>query len=115
MIRRVQKGSKKGKNKFSNALVFKYGIEVPNNLEHVMKMYEKNINIFWMDAINKDIKALLEMGCFEFHPAGYHTTLGEGCQRNTLHMVFDMNQSLQRKCRLVSGGHLVDILDIQVY
>ena len=30
-------------------------------------------------------------------------------------MVFDMKQSLQRKCRLVARGHLVDMMDIQVY
>ena len=30
-------------------------------------------------------------------------------------MVFYVNQYMQRKCRLVAGGHLVDMLDIQVY
>ena len=34
MTRRVQKGSKKGRKKFSNAPVFKYGIEVPKTPEH---------------------------------------------------------------------------------
>ena len=55
------------------------------------------------------------MDCFEFHPSGYHVTLRKGWNRTTLHMLFDMKQSLQRKCRLVAGSHLVNMLDIQVY
>ena len=115
MTRRVQKGSKKGRKKFSNAPVFKYGIEVPKTPEHAVKLDNENGNTCWKDAIDKEIKALLDLECFEFHPAGHHTTLGEGWQRTTLHMVFDVKQSLQQKCRLVAGGHLVDMMDIQVY
>ena len=62
-----------------------------------------------------EIKALLDLDCFYFFSAGHQTTLGDGWQRTTLHMVFDAKQSLQRKCRLVAGGHLVDMMDIQVY
>ena len=76
MICRVQKGSKKGRDKFSNAPVFKYGIEVLKNPEHAMKLDENNGNTFWKDAIDKEIKALLEMGYFGFYPDGYHSTLG---------------------------------------
>ena len=115
VICRVQKGYKKGKKKFSNDPVFKYGIEVPNNPQHSMQLDEKNSNIFCKDAIDKEIKALLQMDCFEFHPAGYHMTLIEGWQRTTLHMVFGVKQSLQLKFSMVAGGHLVDMLDIQVY
>ena len=115
MTRRVQKGSKKGRKKFSTAPVFKYGIEVPRTPEFAMKFDKQNGNTFWQDAIDKEIKALLDMDCFEFFPAGHHTTLGDEWQRTTLHMVFDVKQSLQRKCRLVAGGHLIDMLDIQVY
>ena len=42
-------------------------------------------------------------------------TLVEFWQITTLHMLFDVNQSLQRKFCLVAGGHLVDMLDIQFY
>ena len=62
-----------------------------------------------------EIKALLDLDYFEFFSAGNHTTLGDGWQRTTHHMVFDMKQSLKRKCRLVAGGHLVYMIDIQVY
>ena len=30
-------------------------------------------------------------------------------------MIFDVKQDLTRQCRIVAGGHLVDMLDIQVY
>ena len=115
MIRRVQKKSKKKRKQFSAAPVYKYGIEVPKNTEHAQRIDKENGNTLWQDAFEKEVKALLDLDCFEFHPAGHHKTLGEGWQRTTLHMVFDVKQNLQRKCRLVAGGHLVDMLDIQVY
>ena len=45
MIRRVQKTGKK-KKKFSTALVFKYGVEVPRTTEHAKKIDEENGNTF---------------------------------------------------------------------
>ena len=114
MIRRVQKNSKK--KKFSKAPVFKYGIEVPKNSEHVKRIDAANNNTFcWQDAYVKEVKALLDLDCFEFHPAEYHEGLGSEWQRTSPHMIFDVKQDLTRKCRLVAGGHLVDMLDIQVY
>ena len=78
MICRFQKGSKKGRKKMYISPVFKYGIEVPNNPEHATKLEEKNGNTFCQDAIYKDIKLILDMYCFEFHPDGYHTELQQG-------------------------------------
>ena len=115
MSPKVQKGSEKGRKKFSTAPLFKYGTKVPRTPEHAVKLYEQNANRFWKDAIEMEIRALLDLDCFKFFSAGHHTTLGDGCQRTTLHMVFDVKQYLQRKCCLVSGGHLLDIMDIQVY
>ena len=115
MVRRVQKNSKKKRKKFTTTPIFKYGIEVPRTTEQAKRIDEENGNTFWQDAFEKEVNALLEMDCFEFHPSGYHATLGDEWQRTTLHMIFDVKQNLQRKCRLVAGGHLVDMLDIQVY
>ena len=115
MIRRVQKNAKKKKKKFSTAPVYKYGIEVPRNSEHAKRIDASQGNTYWEDAFGKEVKALLDLDCFEFHPAGYHEKLGSEWQRTSLHMVFDVKQDLTRKCRLVAGGHLVDMLDIQVY
>ena len=56
---------------------------------------------------------LIDLDCLEFKEKGYHP--GEGSQRTTLHMIFDVKQDFRRKARLVAGGRLVDILDHQVY
>ena len=80
-----------------------------------MKIDEQNGNRFWQDTIEMEIKTLLDLDCFEFLSAGHHTTIGDGWQSTTLHMVFDVKQYLQRKCRLIAGGHLVDMMNIQVY
>ena len=114
MTRRVQKGSRKRK-KLSLAPLYKYGIQVPRNAKQAQQLDEANGNTLWQDAMDKELNALLDMDCFEFHPAGHHKTLGSEWQRTTLHMVFDVKQSLQRKARLVASGHLVEMMDVQVY
>ena len=47
-------------------------------------------NTFWQDAYAKEVKALLDLDCFKFHPAGYHENIGSEWQRTSLHMVFDV-------------------------
>ena len=49
MICRVQKNSKK-KKKFSTEPVYKYGVEVPCNTAHAIKLDEANGNTLWKDA-----------------------------------------------------------------
>ena len=57
----------------------------------------------------------MDLEFFEFFHAGHHLKLGRGWKGKTLHMVFDVKQDLTQKFRLVTGGHLVDMMDIQVY
>ena len=46
----------------------KYGIELPTSQTHAYKIYRKNKNNFWRDAINKE---MLNIGiAFEFLPTG---------------------------------------------
>ena len=111
MICRVSKKKKK----FSTEPVYKYGVEVARNIAYALKLDEANGNAIWKGAIEKKIEVLLGLDYFGFHPAGYHNTLDATWQRTILHMVFDIKQDLKRKCRLVAGGHLVDMLDIQIY
>ncbi len=69
--------SKKKRKQFLAA----HGIEVPRNMEHAQRIDKENGNTFWQDAFGKkEVKALLDLDCFEFHPAGHHLTLGEGWQ-----------------------------------
>jgi hypothetical protein len=112
-MRRVQKGSRK-KRKVQQKPRFKYGIEVPRNVGHALELDMRNGNTYWADSIKKEVDDLIELDSFEFKEAGYDP--GEGWQRTTLHMVFDVKQDLRRKSRLVAGGHLVELLnDTPVY
>ena len=113
-IKRVRR-TRKSKKKFSTAPRFKYGIEVPKSVRHALEIDKANGNTFWEDSLEKEIKSLLDLDCFEFKPFGYHEKLDNSWQKTTLHCIFDVKQDLTRKCRLVAGGHLVDVTDIQVY
>ena len=101
-ICRVQKTKKK--KKFSTAPVFKYGIQVPRTVEQARQFDAANGNTYWQDAMDKEVKALMDLDCFEVKPAGHSSTLDNTWQKTTLHMVFDVKQSLDRKCRLVARG-----------
>eukprot|EP00957_Ditylum_brightwellii_P071370 5425599-Ditylum_brightwellii.AAC.1 len=61
----------------------------------------------------KEVKALQDMECFEFCKHGNRP--GKEYQKTTLHMVFDCKQDGRCKARLVAGGHLIDLLDHDVY
>eukprot|EP00957_Ditylum_brightwellii_P182864 13929249-Ditylum_brightwellii.AAC.1 len=94
-------------------MVSKYGIEVPQNAKHAIKLDEKNGNTMWQDAMALEVDVLNELECFEFrdednYPKGNY-------QQTTFHMVFDVKQDLCRKACLVAGGHLVEFLANKVY
>mmetsp|Transcript_25890 Transcript_25890/g.30071 ORF Transcript_25890/g.30071 Transcript_25890/m.30071 type:complete len:191 (+) Transcript_25890:856-1428(+) len=94
---------------------FKYGIEVPRHVNHAIRLDAQNGNTYWQDSMKKEVDSLLiDMDCFEFKEEGHCP--GEEYQKTTLHMVFDVKHDLlQRKSRLVAGGHLVDLIDTPVY
>eukprot|EP00957_Ditylum_brightwellii_P077745 5907708-Ditylum_brightwellii.AAC.1 len=60
-----------------------------------------------------EIGALNELGCFEFRDEGNYPQ--GNYQGTTLHMVFDIKQDFCRKACLVAGGHLVELLNNEVY
>ena len=92
----------------------KFGIEVPRTVKDAFKLDQKNGNTLWQDALEKEMKALEELDCFEYHPAGYNP--GDDFQRTRLHIVFDIkSDTLCGKVRLVAGGHLIDVLGHEVY
>eukprot|EP00957_Ditylum_brightwellii_P181572 13830723-Ditylum_brightwellii.AAC.1 len=111
-VRRVIRAKKK-KAKGPRTTVYKYGVEVPRNVKHALELDKQNGNTMWQDAMALEVDALQEMECFEFRDPGDIPT--GGYQRTTLHMVFDCKQDLRRKARLVAGGHLVALLDNDVY
>eukprot|EP00957_Ditylum_brightwellii_P017752 1337097-Ditylum_brightwellii.AAC.1 len=53
------------------------------------------------------------MECFEFHK--HRNGPGKEHQKTTLHLVFDYKQDGRHKVQLVAGGHLIDLLNHDVY
>ena len=86
---------------------------VPRNIAQAYKLDRLNGDNAWHDAIKAEIDSLIALECFEFHDNGFH--LGKDYQWTSLTIIFDMKQDLRRKARLVAGGHLVDLLDNNVY
>ena len=111
VMRRTKKSKKKKKKQLSPTI--KYGIKIPRNVEEAIQFDRDNKNTLWQDAIKLEMGTLIDLECFEFKEKGYDP--GESWQKTTLHIVFDVKQDFRRKARLVAGGHLVDILDHQVY
>ena len=79
----------------------KYGIEVPNSVQHARKIDELNGDTLWQDAIVLEMKNLacafriLENG--DIMPVGYEQSSG--------HFVFDVKMDFTRKARWVKDGH----------
>ena len=73
--------------------------------------------MYWQDAIELEIKTLLDLDVFEFKEQGFDkkTLKDAGYQSTQIHMVFDVKHDLRRKSRLVAGGHLVKLLNNLVY
>ena len=77
MIRRTHKNAKK--KRVSKAPIYKYGIEVPRDANHSKLLDEKNGNRLWGEANDKEVKALLDLDCFDFYPEAYHKSLELHC------------------------------------
>jgi hypothetical protein len=112
-VRRAQKGSKKKKRLNFNTPVFKYGVQVPQNVRQAVELDNQNGNTFWQDAIKAEVKSLAGLDVFEFKPADYDC--GRDYQKTNLRLIFDVKQDLRRKARMVAGGHLVDALEHDLY
>ena len=107
----VQAKKKKAKGPWTR--VYKYDVEVPCNVKHALELDTANGNTMWQDVMALEVKALQDIDCFEFRPA--NDAPGGEYQLTTLHMVFDCTQDMRRKACLVAGGHLVNLLDNEVY
>ena len=65
------------------------------------------------DSMKAEVYRLLRLDSFEFKDKDFRP--GNVYHATTFHMVFDVKHDLHRKSRLVAGGHLVEILDDQIY
>eukprot|EP00957_Ditylum_brightwellii_P096485 7348884-Ditylum_brightwellii.AAC.2 len=93
--------------------VYKYDVEVTHNVAYAIKLDKANNSNMWQDAMVKEVKALKDMDCFEF--CEHSNEPGRDYQKTTLHMVFNAKQDERHKGQLVAGGHLIALLDHDVY
>ena len=112
-VRKIQKGKAKKKKKFTTKPVYKYGILVPRNAAHAIELDRLAGNTLWQESMKKEVDDLASLDCWDYKEEGF--VPGEGWQKTTLHMVFDVKHDLRRKSRLVAGGHLVDLIDTPYY
>jgi hypothetical protein len=82
----------------------KYGIELPHSVGEALRIDKETGTTFWRDGIAKEMKNV--MPAFEFRD---DDRMPVGHKEITCHMIFDIKAfSLQRKARLVAGGHTTD-------
>ena len=89
----------------------KYGIRIPRNVKEAYEIDMENGDTHWSDAINKEMKNVRV--AFEFND-GDITPIGH--KPLEVHMIFDVKMmTLQRKARLVAGGHKTEVPKDSVY
>jgi hypothetical protein len=79
----------------------KYGVEIPNNIEHAFLLDKQNGNTFWRDSINKEMENLKV--AFDILPEGKNAP--PGYSKASGHIIFDVRMTLERKARWVKDGH----------
>ena len=87
--------------------VYKFGVEMPRNINGVPGLDKRNGNTKWKEACNNEIDLMDEYDTFKDQGKGAPTP--KGYKRIRLHWVFDVKQDLRHRARLVAGGHLTDI------
>lgn len=90
---------------------YKYGIEIPRDIEHTYAIDDANNNHFWQDEIAKE---MLNVGiAFEVLPLGRNAPVG--WRKVTGHLVFNVKMDFTRKARWVLDGHKTPSLLVSTY
>ncbi|MGH7955311.1 MAG: reverse transcriptase domain-containing protein, partial [Gloeomargaritales cyanobacterium] len=102
------------RNSRSQAPTMMYGIPVPRSVKEAHNFDEKNGNMLWHEAIQREMTALNQMGTFEpVNDEG--TNWDEEWQYAPLRMIFTIKPDLRHKARLVVGGHVTDASAYDTY
>jgi hypothetical protein len=83
-----------------------FGVLVPVDVRDAELLDMQNKNHKWGDSIKKEMKGIKDHETFLFLPPGSEPP--EGYQEGPLRVIFSVKPDLQRKARLVLGGHKVD-------
>ena len=101
------RGAKKYVRKTMN-----FGIECPTTLQEAMSLDNKNGNNLWSDVISKEIHYVR----VAFDIRGKEDTTPPGHKLIYCHMILYVKmEDLQRKARVVAGGHMTDVQPFITY
>ena len=67
----INRTKKKPSRNHNRGVVIKFGIRVPANVKQALLFDRENGNNKWAEAMEKEMKALIDLKCFEFHPPSH--------------------------------------------
>ena len=91
---------------------YKFGVEVPFNTRHALKLDLLNGSDLWKKAIDKELREINEMKVFRAATDEDDLSL---YQKIPYHIVFDCKFDGRRKARLVCSGNLTEVPSEDVY
>ena len=95
----------KARNKRYHKRTHKFGIERPKTVKEALEIDRRTGTTFWRDGLALEMKNVRV--AFDVLKDG--DGIPPDFQQINCHMVFDIKMgSLQRKCRLVAGGHTTE-------
>ena len=83
--------------------IYKFGIQIPQNVQHAYKLDKINKDSGWEKSMDKEISSINEHQTFIILEE--HEPLPEGYKQIPYHFVFDAKYDGRKKSRLVAGGH----------
>jgi hypothetical protein len=98
---------------FRNRLVYKFGVQIPQNHKQAMALDEANGNDLWKRAEELELRQIDEYETFT--DLGYGGRPPRDYKKIRVHMVYDAKADLRRKARLVADGNLTSVPLTSVY
>ena len=93
---------------------YKFGVQVPSNVQHAFNLDKLLGGTLWFDAIKSELNSINSFKTFRILEEG--ESVPEGYTRIPYHLIFDVKFDGRRKCRLVAGGHRTpDVPQEEVY
>ena len=97
---------------YKEAKQYKYGVELPRDYEHAVKIDAINGNTLWQDAVKLELDQIHEYKVFDDRG---DKRPGPDYKKIKVHLVYDCKHDGRRKARLVADGHLTVVPVESVY